>query len=69
MFLNKDKILGYHYCRKCGRELVYKKEEIQFDRYLGIATKYRVTYECPKYCCYMGTPNGCDSWYWIEKAQ
>jgi len=68
IFLNKSKILLYRYCKLCGRELVTIKDELQYDRDLGIVLKVRVTHRCPKHYRVLSTDNGHDSWDWVEKV-
>ena len=68
IFLNKSKVLSYRYCKLCGRELVTIKDELQYDRDLGIVLKVRVTHRCPKYYEYLDVGNGHDSWDWVERV-
>jgi len=68
IFLNKSKVLSYRYCKLCGRELVTTREELQYDRDLGIVLNVRAIHRCPKYCNYMGISNGHDAWDWVEKV-
>ncbi len=69
IILNKTKVLNYRYCKKCGVELSYKREEITFDRHSGIVTKYKFIRRCPHYICFMGVVNGHDYWSWTTSAK
>ena len=67
IFINKSKVLSYRYCKLCGRELVTTREELQYDRDLGIVLKIRIAHKCPYYE-YYGVGNGHDGWDWVEKV-